>query len=37
MYVPNVPKIRHKVGTQKRTHMFFEYFVYYALNVCVYP
>ena len=26
MYVPNVPKIRHKVGTQSDTHTFFSYF-----------
>ena len=26
MYMPTVPKIRHKVGTQKRAHTFFGYF-----------
>ena len=36
MYVPTVPKIRYKVGTQKGAHTFFGQFVYYALNVCIY-
>ena len=26
MYVPTVPKIRHKVGTQKRAHTFLDNF-----------
>ena len=33
MYVPTVPKIRYKVGTQKGPHTFFGQFVYYVLSV----
>ena len=36
MFVPHVPQMWYKCGTQKRAHTFFGYFEYYALNVCKY-
>ena len=37
MFVPHVPQMWYKCGTQKGPHTFFRWFGYYALNVCIYP
>ena len=33
MYVPNVPKIRHKVGTKKGPHIVFSIVLEYEINL----
>ena len=37
MFVPHVPQMWYKCGTQKGASQVFVYIGYYALNVCIYP